>query len=135
MMQYGKFGTDQAEKDFRAWATYEWAKHAKGEGVVSEFYGAGITKLLADQSKIWRIDPPTYNFTGRTALRPSKEKNMKQLYWVAVLYRKGKKTELIVEPEIMLAVSEEKAKAGIINIIPSSYKERFDRLEVVVRPF
>lgn len=60
---------------------------------------------------------------------------MKQLYWVAVLYRKGKKTELILEPEIMLAVSEEKAKAGIINIIPSSYKERFDRLEVVVRPF
>ena len=60
---------------------------------------------------------------------------MKQLYWVAVLYRKGKKTELIVEPVIMLAVSEEKAKAGMINIIPSSYKERFDRLEVVVRPF
>ena len=63
------------------------------------------------------------------------EENMKQLYWVAVLYRKGKKTELIVEPEIMLATSEEKAKAGMINRIPSEYKERFDRLEVVVRPF
>jgi hypothetical protein len=77
---------------------------------------------------------PTHNILGQPLSWP-KEKKMKQLYWVAVLYRKGKKTELILEPEIMLAVSEEKAKAGIINIIPSSYKERFDRLEVVVRPF
>ena len=100
-MQYGKFGTDQAERDFRTWT----AQHGL------DAYWAKIKQHLEEKKK------------------------MKQLFWVAVLYHKGKKTELIVEPEIMLAADAEKAKAGIINIIPSSYKERFDRLEVVVRPF
>ena len=86
-------------------------------------HGKGASRRVEEEFREW------------VETRQQLEKNMKQLYWVAVLYRKGKKTELIVEPEIMLAASEEKAKAGMINRIPSSYKERFDRLEVVVRPF
>ena len=61
--------------------------------------------------------------------------NMKKLFWTAVLYHKGKKTTLVVPPETVLAASEEKAKTAAIKDIPSEYKERFDRLEVVVRPF
>ena len=61
--------------------------------------------------------------------------NMKQLFWTAVLYRKGKKTELVVPPETVLAASEAKARAATIKEIPASYTKRFDRLEVVVRPF
>ena len=60
---------------------------------------------------------------------------MKQLFWTAVLYRKGKKTTLVVPPETVLAESEAKAKIAAIKEIPSDFKERFDRLEVVVRPF
>ncbi len=60
---------------------------------------------------------------------------MKQLFWTAVLYRKGKKTELVVPPETVLAASEAKARTMAIKEIPASYTERFDRLEVVVRPF
>ena len=63
------------------------------------------------------------------------EENMKKLFWTAVLYHKGKKTTLVVPPETVLAASEEKAKTAAIKDIPSSFKERFDRLEVVVRPF
>ncbi|KKK71168.1 hypothetical protein LCGC14_2916620 [marine sediment metagenome] len=92
-MQYGKFGTDQAERNFRTWAAYEWAKHIK------------------------------------------EKKNMKQLYWVAVLYRRGKKTEVLLYPDAELYENEAEAKKEAIKKIPSSYKERFDRLEVVVRPF
>ncbi len=90
-------------------------------------YGKNASRKAEEDFRTWA----TYEW----AKHIKEKKNMKQLYWVAVLYRKGKKTELIVEPEIMLAVSEEKAKAGMINMIPSNYKERFDRLEVVVRPF
>ena len=60
---------------------------------------------------------------------------MKQLYWVAVLYRKGKKTEVVLYPDAELYENEAEAKKEAIKKIPSSYKERFDRLEVVVRPF
>ena len=111
-MQYSKFAVDQAEENF--------LRRAHEGAVFGNPYGVGITRRHYDTIIMDDI------IHGE---------NMKQLYWVAVLYRKGKKTELVVEPEIMLAVSEEKAKAGMINRIPSSYKERFDRLEVVVRPF
>lgn len=59
----------------------------------------------------------------------------KQLFWTAVLYHKGKKTTLVLSPEAVLAESEDKARIGAIKDISSEYKDRFDRLEVVVRPF
>ena len=97
-MQYGKYSTDQAEQDFRAYYT-------------------------------------ATTFHAWTETRQQLEKNMKQLFWTAVLYRKGKKTELVVPPETVLAESEAKARVAAIKEIPSSFTKRFDRLEVVVRPF
>ena len=111
-MQYGKDATRRAEQDFRAWTA--------DNAVFGSYYGDA---------------QPTHDYTGRPILWPSKEKNMKQLFWTAVLYRKGKKTTLVVPPETVLAESETKAKVAAIKEIPSDFKERFDRLEVVVRPF
>ena len=98
-MQYGKFGTDQAERDFRAWT----AQHGL------DVYWAKVKQQL--------------------------EKKMKQLFWTAAFYRKGKKTEMVQYPNAELYESKDAARRATIKRIPSSYKERFDRLEVVVRPF
>jgi len=66
------------------------------------------------------------------------EKNMKKLFWVAVLYHGGKnrrKTEVVRYPEMELWKSEDAAREATIAKIPAKYKEEYDRLEVVVRPF
>ena len=67
------------------------------------------------------------------------EKKMrKQLFWVAVIYhcgKNGKKTEIVFDPEAVLAMSEEEVRKAAIKMIPTRFKERFDRLELVVRPF
>ena len=96
---------------------------------MSEFYGRGVAEMLADQhpGKIWRIDSPTHALL--------EERKMKQLFWTAAFYRKGKKTEMVQYPNAELYESEDAARRATIKRIPSSYKERFDRLEVVVRPF
>lgn len=68
----------------------------------------------------------------------SKEKNMKKLFWVAVLYHGGKnrgKTEVVIDAHEVLARDEDKAREVTIKNIPAKYKEEYDRLEVVVRPF
>lgn len=77
---------------------------------------------------------PTYNILGQPLSWPE-EKKMKQLYWTAVIYRKGKKTEVVIYPEPVLAADEAAARGAAIKAIPMHFKERFDRLEVVVRPF
>ena len=60
---------------------------------------------------------------------------MKQLYWVAVLYRKGNKTTVVQWPQAELAAGEEVARKAAIKGIETKYKKRYDRLEVIVRPF
>jgi len=66
------------------------------------------------------------------------EKNMKKLFWVAVLYHGGKnrrKTEVVLDAHEVLAKSEDDVREQTIKHIPAKYKELYDRLEVVVRPF
>ena len=64
------------------------------------------------------------------------EENMqKKLFWVAVLYHGKKKTEVVRHPEIELAKNEDAARKAAIKEIDLDYKDRFDRLEVLVRPF
>ena len=68
-----------------------------------------------------------------------KEDNMKKkLFWVAVLYHKGKNgkdTEIVNGAYEVLALDEAAARKKAIKEIPAKYKDRFDRLEVLVRPF
>lgn len=95
-------------------------------------YGVGIsektqiTKYLTDNTD-WYLKPLWNTITG------GKMRN--QLFRTAVLYHTKKKTTLVVPDNVVLAESEEKARIATIKDIPATYKERFDRLEVVVRPF
>lgn len=64
------------------------------------------------------------------------------LFQVAVLrHRKNKngvvtKTEVVVEPETVLASGDQHARSIVINRLPKKLIEkRFDELEVRVRPF
>ena len=59
----------------------------------------------------------------------------KKLFWVAVLYHDKKKTKVVIGPHHRLAKSEDTARKAAIKEIDAVWKERFDRLEVIVRPF
>jgi len=62
----------------------------------------------------------------------------KKLFWVAVLYHGGKrrqKTSVVQYPIVELWKSEDAAREATIKVIHAKYKERYDRLEVLVRPF
>ena len=93
------------------------------------FYGVGIAEYLT-AGQILR----QFSWTSIQ----TEEKNMKKLFWVAVLYHGGKnrrKTEVVRYPEMELYKSEDAAREAAIAKIPAKYKEEYDRLEVVVRPF
>ena len=47
----------------------------------------------------------------------------------------GKKSELIVPPETILAQSEETAGMLIIKQIPDKYNDKLEQVEVLIRPF
>ena len=109
------------------------------------FYGVGVAEVMEDRLDALRYavmdysisKRPTHDGFGRPILWP-KEKNMKKLFWVAVLYHGGKnrkKTEVVQFPEVNLFANEDAAREKTIAGIPANYKKRYDRLEVVVRPF
>lgn len=65
-----------------------------------------------------------------------------KLFKYAVLFhpteaeaKEGKKTELIVKPETMLAADEKAAVFQAIRAIDAKYAEKFEQVEVVVGPF
>ncbi len=78
-----------------------------------------------------------YRYDGATStITAIGEENMqKKLFWVAVLYHGKKKTIIVVGPHHQLAKNEAAAKKAAIKEVDLDYKERYDRLEVVVRPF
>ncbi len=67
------------------------------------------------------------------------ERDMKkQFFWTAAIYHSGKddkEAEVVLAPHAGLYSSEAKARKKAIKAIPTKFKERFDRLEVIVCPF
>ena len=47
----------------------------------------------------------------------------------------GKKTKLVVEPQTILAPSQQVAQMIAIKSIPDEYAEHFDQIDIALRPF
>ena len=77
-------------------------------------------------------------------IKLNKQNNMSKLklFQYAVLFhpteaeaKEGKRTQLIVKPEVILAVDEKAAVFQAIRAIEPQYAEKSEQTEVVVRPF
>jgi len=47
----------------------------------------------------------------------------------------GKKPEIIVKPTVILAKDDREALFNVTRAIPAEYADRFDQLEIAIRPF
>ena len=129
-MQYGEDATRKAEQEFREWNRSTSLSRSK---IFQEMADTILREAISKKTTGRPIFGKHYGTSIMDDITPGG--NMKKLFWTAVLYHKGKKTTLVMSPEVTLAESTEKAKVWAIKDIPASYKDRFDRLEVVVRPF
>lgn len=65
-----------------------------------------------------------------------------KIYEYAILYKpskdeekEGKTAEIIVKPTTLVASNEAEATFKAARAVPEEYADRYDRLEVAVRPF
>lgn len=65
-----------------------------------------------------------------------------KLFQAAVLFhpteaeaKEGKKTEVLISPKDIVATDEKAAVFQVIREIDQKYADKFDQLEVIVRPF
>jgi hypothetical protein len=68
--------------------------------------------------------------------------NTPKIYQYAVIWhpdeeqtKEGKKSEIIISPEFLLANDERSALITLSRSIPEKYLDQLDHLEIAIRPF